>query len=58
MNFDVLGSPNYRYTTAQAYRQFAVAVPEPTTWLTMIFGFALVGGALRRLTKVSVSYAA
>ncbi|MEP3226098.1 MAG: PEPxxWA-CTERM sorting domain-containing protein [Parasphingorhabdus sp.] len=34
------------------------AVPEPTTWAMMIFGFGLVGGAMRRRkTKVTVSYA-
>ena len=26
----------------------AVAVPEPSTWALMIFGFGLVGGAMRR----------
>ena len=27
------------------------AVPEPATWAMMLFGFALVGGAMRRRTK-------
>jgi uncharacterized protein (TIGR03118 family) len=27
------------------------AVPEPTTWVTLLFGFALAGGGLRRRTK-------
>lgn len=34
-------------STATIYNQFA-AVPEPATWLMMIGGFALVGGAMRR----------
>lgn len=34
------------------------AVPEPATWAMMIFGFGLVGGAVRRRkANVSVSYA-
>ena len=39
------------YTTA--------AVPEPATWLMMILGLGLIGGAMRRRPKqtVSVSYA-
>ncbi len=32
-------------------------VPEPTNWALMIAGFGLVGSALRRKAKVSVSYA-
>ncbi len=58
VKFDVLANPAYRYNTATAYRQFAVAVPEPTTWLTMIFGFGLVGGALRRRRNAGVAIAA
>lgn len=35
------------------------AVPEPTTWAFMIFGFGAIGGAMRRQRKanVKVSYA-
>jgi membrane-associated phospholipid phosphatase len=33
------------------------AVPEPTTWAMMIFGFGLVGGAMRRRHSVRVTYA-
>ena len=58
VNFDVLGNQGYRYTTAQAYRQFATAVPEPATWGMMILGFGLVGGAMRRRAKVRVAFAA
>jgi len=35
----------------------AVAVPEPAAWAMMIFGFALVGGALRRRPSVKVNFA-
>jgi hypothetical protein len=34
-----------------------VAVPEPATWATMIGGFALVGGALRRRRVDGLGYA-
>lgn len=33
------------------------AVPEPAAWAMMLAGFGLVGGAMRRRQKVSVSYA-
>jgi hypothetical protein len=36
------------------------AVPEPATWLTMIMGFALIGGTMRRSAKTTakrVNYA-
>ena len=33
------------------------AVPEPATWAMMIAGFGMVGGAMRRRSKVTVSYA-
>jgi hypothetical protein len=33
------------------------AVPEPTTWAFIIFGFGAVGYSMRRKQKVSVSYA-
>lgn len=49
INFNVLANSGYRYTTADAYRAFATApVPEPATWLMMIMGFGLMGGAMRR----------
>jgi hypothetical protein len=35
----------------------AGAVPEPATWAMMISGFGMVGGAMRRRAKTSVSYA-
>jgi PEP-CTERM motif len=33
------------------------AVPEPGTWLMMLAGFGVVGGAMRRRTRTSISYA-
>lgn len=33
------------------------AVPEPATWAMMILGFGVVGGAMRRRTRQTVSYA-
>lgn len=49
-------------TFASTYDAFefdnlAVAVPEPAAWAMMIFGFALVGGALRRRSAVQVKFA-
>jgi PEP-CTERM motif len=32
------------------------AVPEPGTWLMMMAGFGIVGGAMRRRTKMSYSF--
>jgi hypothetical protein len=33
------------------------SVPEPSTWLTLIVGFGLVGAAMRRRARAVVSYA-
>lgn len=33
------------------------AVPEPGTWLMMFAGFGVVGGAMRRRARMSISYA-
>jgi hypothetical protein len=46
LNFDVLANPDYRMSTADIYRAMT-AVPEPSTWLQMILGFGLIGGAAR-----------
>ena len=43
---------NYRVNTSQIYRQFA-AVPEPTTWAMLMFGFGAMGFAMRRNRKVT-----
>ena len=51
ISFDVLANSGYRTGTAAIYRQFAPqvggAVPEAATWLQMILGFGVIGGALR-----------
>lgn len=55
LDVNTLRSRDYVYTTARAYRTFlAQAVPEPGTWVQMIFGFGLVGGLARR-RKVAVA---
>jgi hypothetical protein len=47
LSFDVSANSGYRLTTAQIYAAMT-AVPEPATWLQMLLGFGLVGGATRR----------
>lgn len=46
LNFDVLANPDTSFST-----QNIAAVPEPATWGMMIFGFGMVGSALRRRRK-------
>ncbi len=36
------------YGRARSHQAFAIAVPEPATWVMMIGGFAVAGGMLRR----------
>jgi outer membrane lipase/esterase len=36
---------------------FSAAVPEPSTWMMLILGFAFIGGTMRRRTRTTVSYA-
>jgi PEP-CTERM motif len=42
---------------ASEIEQINAGVPEPATWAFLIAGFGMVGGAMRRRTKVSVTYA-
>lgn len=35
----------------------SAAVPEPATWAMMLLGFGVVGGAMRRRARTSVSFA-
>ena len=44
-------------TRNYAFRIIDDAVPEPATWAMMIGGFGMIGAAMRRRTRVSVSYA-
>ncbi len=60
LDFNVLASPTYNFTTAQAFNAFgdlAAAIPEPGTWAMMLAGFGFVGAAARRRAKVAVTYA-
>lgn len=34
----------------------AAVVPEPATWLMMLAGFGLIGGALRRRRRIQIAY--
>jgi Trypsin/PEP-CTERM motif len=46
------------YVPTYIHRRFlANAVPEPTTWLQMIFGFGLVGSVLRRRQSAKIAVA-
>jgi hypothetical protein len=54
-NVNVTNNPGYSFSTAQMYRSFSSAVPEPASWAMMIFGMGAVGGALRRRCKVSTT---
>lgn len=47
LKLDVLANKGYTINTADVYRALT-AVPEPLSWATMLFGFAIAGGALRR----------
>ena len=51
LDMDVLGEPGYAASSADIYRQFATAVPEPATWAMMLVGFAMLAGGLRRRPK-------
>ncbi len=42
---------------ASGIDQISAGVPEPATWAMLIAGFGIIGGAMRRRTKVSVTYA-
>lgn len=44
LSVDILDHPDYNRTTADI---FSSAVPEPASWMMMIVGFGLIGGALR-----------
>jgi cation transport regulator ChaB len=55
---DALANPGYRFSTADIYRSFAAAVPEPGTWAQMVLGVGLMGGSLRyRRRRTAVRFA-
>lgn len=53
-----VGSPGYVIDTqfTVSTPNAAAAVPEPATWLTMILGFAVLGGAMRRRQSANVRF--
>lgn len=53
---DVCGSTFYRLTYEYT-PAIAAGVPEPATWATIIGGFGLIGGAMRRRRRVAVRFA-
>lgn len=44
--------------SADVPRTNTAAVPEPATWTMLLFGFALVGGAMRRMPRLRIARAA
>lgn len=53
-NFEVL-TPVSANPTAEFSTLIAGSAPEPSTWLMMIAGFGMAGGALRRLRRSSTA---
>lgn len=51
-NLKVDDLAGYNRSTRDIYRE-ALAIPEPSTWLTMILGFGLMGAAMRRRTALA-----
>lgn len=43
-----------QFAIGNALADFVTGVPEPSTWLSMILGFGMVGIALRRRSRVTV----
>ncbi len=57
LNLDVLANRDYTINTRNIYLN-ALAVPEPMTWATMLFGFGIAGSMLRRRQRRQVALAA
>ncbi|WP_206364508.1 NF038122 family metalloprotease [Sphingomonas pokkalii] len=54
LNLDVLSNSNYTINSTQIYRAMT-AVPEPMSWLTMLFGFGIAGAVIRRRGGVTMA---
>jgi PEP-CTERM motif len=62
VSFAIFGHPNNPFigngnVDTWVIRGVAGAVPEPATWGLMLVGFGIVGGAMRRRQRTSVSFA-
>jgi hypothetical protein len=56
------GAPNLQaicdqmgYTLTYTYAPVGSALPEPSTWATMLLGFGVIGGAMRKRTRLRAS---
>ena len=57
VNFDVLAdNGQYRVNSGDIYNNF-FAVPEPATWLQLILGFGILGGAVRHRKRAALRLA-
>lgn len=57
VRYQSLESDAYQAESATGVGVVGGAVPEPATWMMMMLGFGLIGGAMRRRQKVRVTYA-
>ncbi len=54
LNVNVLSNLGYTITSKDIYNNYLNAsVPEPATWASMVMGFGLIGGLLRRRDRVA-----
>lgn len=52
LNLNILGNLDYQMKTSTVLQNYLTAsVPEPSTWVSMIFGFGVIGGSLRRRNR-------
>jgi hypothetical protein len=51
LKVDVTTNPNYSFSTAQMYAEFANSVPEPTSLALMLAAFGVMGVVSRRKAK-------
>ena len=60
VNVDIFNNRGYAFNTAQVFALQGLAivqVPEPATWAMLLSGFGFVGAAMRRRSRVTVTYA-